>query len=463
MENRCRVVIIGGGFGGLFAARALKRTECQVTLIDRRNFHLFQPLLYQVATGGLSPANIAVPLRVILKRQKKTDVRLGEVTDIDVVNRQIILADGGKIDYDTLVVAAGSAPHYFGHNNWNATAPPLKSIADAEEIRRRVLLAFEAAELATDPNIRRSCLTFVVVGGGTTGVELSGCLSELAHHTLQRDFRRIDPGQARIVLVEGGDRVLSSYPPKLSAKAAAALAHLKVEIQTGAKVIGVETEAVTIRREDRTERVPTRTILWAAGVQASPLGRVLADRAGAAIDKEGRVVVQPDLTVPGHPELFALGDLAHLEAQGGKPLPGVAPVAMQQGRYVADLIGHRLRGGSLPPFHYKDRGSMAVIGRNAAVADLGRLLLSGFPAWLLWLFVHLLYLIPFENRLLVLAQWLWNYLTRNRSALLIPEITAERSPKECPPADSPRVTASSENGIASPAAGDREQTSSTKA
>jgi len=428
MDTRPRVVIIGGGFGGLFAARALKRTPVQVTLIDRRNFHLFQPLLYQVATGGLSPANIAAPLRVLLKRQMNAEVRLGEVIDIDVANRQVILTGGAKVGYDTLIVAAGSGPHYFGHDAWQEAAPPLKSIADAEEIRRRVLLAFEAAELATDLDSRRACLTFVVVGGGTTGVELTGCLSELAHHTLKRDYRHMDPGSARIVLVEGGDRILPSYPVKLSAKAVAALTRLGIEIQTGAKVIDVEMGAVTIRRDDRTERVLTRTILWAAGVQASPLGRLLAEKAGARADTEGRIVVQPDLTVPGHPELFVLGDLAHFEHQGGKILPGVAPVAMQQGRYAADLIGRRLQGQSLPPFRYKDRGSMAVIGRNAAVADLGWLRLSGFPAWLLWLFVHLLYLVPFENRILVLAQWTWNYVTRNRSALLIPERNAESSP-----------------------------------
>ena len=421
MDAQHRVVIVGGGFGGLFAARALKRTPVQVTLIDRRNFHLFQPLLYQVATGGLSPANIAAPLRVLLKRQRNTEVRLGEVVDFNVTNRQVLLADTGKVGYDTLIVAAGSAPSYFGHDEWQEEATPLKSIANAEDIRRRVLLAFEAAELATDPGDRRTCLTFVVVGGGPTGVELTGCLSELAHHTLKRDFRHIDPGSARIVLVEGEDRILPSYPPKLSTKAAAALARLDVEIQTGAIVTGVEPNAVTIRRGGRTERVDARTILWTAGVQASSLGRLLAEKTGAEVDKEGRIVVRPDLTVPDHPELFVLGDLAHFEYQHGKPLPGVAPVAIQQGRYAAELIGRRLRGQSLPPFHYKDRGSMAVIGRNEAVADLGWLRLSGFPAWLLWLFVHLLFLVLFQNRLLVLVQWAWSYFSRNRSALLIPE------------------------------------------
>jgi NADH:ubiquinone reductase (H+-translocating) len=343
------------------------------------------------------------------------------VADFDVADRQVLLTDGGKVGYDTLIVAAGSAPHYFGHDEWQEAAPSLKSIGEAEEIRRRVLLAFEAAELATDPDRRRTCLTFVVVGGGATGVELTGCLSELAHHTLKREFRHINPGCARIVLVEGGDRILPSYPPKLSAKAAAALTRLGVEIQTGAKVTSVEQNAVTIQRGSQTEHVGTQTILWAAGVQASPLGRLLAEKSGAEVDKEGRIIVQPNLTIPGRPELFVLGDLAHFEHQGGKALPGVAPVAMQQGRYAADLIECRLRGETLPPFHYKDKGQLAVIGRNAAVADLGWLRLSGFPAWLLWIFVHLLYLVQFQNRILVLIQWSWSYFSRNRSALLIPD------------------------------------------
>jgi len=421
MDSQHRVVIVGGGFGGLFAARALKRAPIQLTLIDRRNFHLFQPLLYQVATGGLSAANIAAPLRVLLKHQKNAEVRLGEVAEFDVANRQVLLSDSGKVGYDTLILAAGSAPHYFGHEEWEKSAPSLKSIADAEEIRRRVLLAFEAAEIATDPDSRRACLTFVVAGGGPTGVELAGCIAELAHRTFKREFRHFDPSSARIVLVEGGDRILPSFPPKLSVKAQAALNRLGVEIQTGAKVIGVEPNTVTIHRGNQTEQLGTRTILWAAGVQASPLGRLLADKAGAQADKEGRIVVQPDLTIPGHPELFVLGDVAHFEHQGGKPLPGVAPVAMQQGSYAADLIACRLRGEALRPFHYKDKGQLAVIGRNAAVADLGWLRLSGFPAWLLWIFVHLLFLVQFQNRILVLLQWAWSYFSRNRSALLIPE------------------------------------------
>jgi NADH dehydrogenase len=451
METRHRVVIVGGGFGGLFAARALKRAAVQITLIDRRNFHLFQPLLYQVATGGLSSANIAAPLRFLLKSQANAQVRLGEVRDIDVVNRHVVLPGGEEIGYDTLIVAAGSVPYYFGHDEWQVTALPLKSIADADEVRRRVLLAFEAAETATDADSRRACLTFVVIGGGTTGVELTGCLSELAHHTLCRDFRHIDSSSARILLVEGGDRLLPSYPPKLSAKAAAALTRLGVEIQTGAIVTSVEPDAVTIRRGDRTESVGTRTILWAAGVQASPLGRLLAEKVGAAVDKSGRIVVLPDLTIPGHPELLILGDLARFDHQGGKPLPGVAPVAMQQGRYAATLIESRLGGKSLPPFHYEDRGSLAVIGRNAAVADLGWLHISGFPAWLLWIFVHLLYLVQFQNRLLVLMQWVWSYITRNRSALLIPERKADCPSQEVFAAAQSRLAAGEDNEVGSSA------------
>jgi NADH dehydrogenase len=425
-----QVVIIGGGFGGLCAARGLKRTPVQVTLIDRRNFHLFQPLLYQVATGGLSAANIAAPLRVLLKRQANAQVHLGEVVDIDVANRQVVLTGGAEISYDILIVAAGSKSNYFGHDEWNEAAPGLKSLADAEEIRRRVLLAFEFAETATDPERRRACLTFVVVGGGASGVELTGALSELAHHTLQRDFRHFDPGSARIVLVEGGERVLPSFPSKLSAKAAAALSRLGVEIQTGAIVTDVESDAVTIRKGNRTEHVGTRTILWAAGVQASRLGHLLAEKTGAEVDKEGRIIVQSDLTVPGHPELFVLGDMGHFNHQGGKPLPGVAQVAMQQGRYAAKLIESRLRGESLTYFHYRDRGSMAVIGRNAAVADLGWLYLSGFPARLLWLLVHLLSLVQLQNRLLVLMQWAWSFFSRNQSALLIPEESPVRSAQD---------------------------------
>jgi NADH dehydrogenase len=412
------VVIVGGGFGGLYAAKSLKRAPVRVTLLDRRNFHLFQPLLYQVATGGLSPANIAAPLRAVLKRQRDTRVLLAEAIDIDLAQRQVRLSDG-EIGYDTLIVATGARHHYFGHPEWESAAPGLKTIEDATEIRRRVLLAYEMAEREADPALRRALLTFVVVGAGPTGVELAGTLAELARHTLRQDFRDIDPSTAQIILLEAADRVLPPYPPRLSAKASQALVRLGVTVRTHAVVTDVQAEAVTVRIGDATEIVPCRTVLWAAGVQASPLGAILARATGAALDRAGRITVQLDLSLPGHPEIFVIGDLANFPHQGGKPLPGVAPVAMQQGQYVARLIEARLRGQTLPPFRYRDYGNMATIGRNAAVADFGWLRLSGYLAWLAWLFIHVLKLIEFENRILVLFQWAWNYLTRNRSARLI--------------------------------------------
>lgn len=413
-----QVVIIGGGFGGLHAARDLGPASVQVTLIDRRNFHLFQPLLYQVATGQLSPANIAAPLRGLLRRNKNTKVLLGEVVDIDVPGRRVILSDG-ELRYDTLIVAAGARHHYFGHPEWEEAAPGLKTIEDATEIRRRILLAFEAAERESDADRRRALLTFVVVGGGPTGVELAGALGEIARDTLRHDFRDIDTRSAQILLLEAADRILLNYPPKLSEKAVAALARLGVTTWTGAAVTDVQPHLVTIRCNNKEERIPTHTVLWGAGVQASPLGKVLAAATGAALDRAGRVSVAPDLSLPGHPEILVIGDLAGYSHQTGKPLPGVAPVAMQQGNYVARLIRNRLRGRPMPPFHYRDRGNMATIGRAAAVADLGWLRFSGLFAWLTWLFVHLMFLVQFDNRLLVLFQWAWNYFTHNRSARLI--------------------------------------------
>jgi NADH dehydrogenase len=418
MSQKPRVVIVGGGFGGLYAARSLRKAPVDITLVDRRNFHLFQPLLYQVATGGLSPANIAAPLRAVLRQQRNVRVWLGEVTQLDLNARQVILADG-TLPYDMLIVSAGARHHYFGHPEWEKFAPGLKSIEDATEMRRRLLLAFEKAERCTDPVQQQEWLTFVVVGGGPTGVELAGTIGELAHHTLRGNFRSIQPSKARILLVEGLDRVLSTFPPKLSAKAARALTQLGVTVRTGAQVIDIQADQVTLRSGADTEVVRTHTIFWGAGVAASPLARMLADATGAALDRAGRVTVQPDLSLPGHPEVFAIGDMANYPHQTGKPLPGVAPVAMQQGAHVADLIQRRLRGAESIPFVYRDRGNLATIGRAAAVADLGWLRLSGFSAWLIWLFVHILFLIEFQNRLLVLTQWAWNYFTRNRSARLI--------------------------------------------
>jgi NADH dehydrogenase len=343
---------------------------------------------------------------------------LGEAIDIDVSNRRVMLSDG-EVGYNTLIVAAGVRHHYFGRNDWEELAPGLKTIEDATEMRRRVLLAFEAAEREDDPEKLRGWLTFVVVGGGPTGVELAGTLGEIARHTLKHDFRAINPADARIVLVEGMDRVLPPYPPTLSARAEAALNRLGVTVRTGAMVTDIDADAVTIRCGEQRERIPTRTVLWAAGVQASALGGIVASATGAAVDRVGRVAVEPDLSVAGHPEVFVIGDLAHFSHQADKPLPGVAPVAMQQGRYVATLIVRRLRGETMPPFRYRDYGSMATIGRAEAVADLGWVRFSGFPAWLAWLFIHLIHLVQFQNRLLVLIQWAWNYFTWNRYARLI--------------------------------------------
>jgi NADH dehydrogenase len=417
-----RVVIIGGGFGGLYAAQSLRRAPVQITLMDRRNFHLFQPLLYQVATGWLSPANIASTLRVVLKRQKNARVILAEATDIDVDERRVIL-DDGSIAYDTLIVATGSRHHYFGNDHWELLAPGLKTVEDATEIRQRIFLAFEAAERETDAAEVRALLTFVIVGGGPTGVELAGALGEITRDTIRHDFRNIDPSDASILLIEGTERILPPYPPELSHKAQIFLSRLGVTIQTNTIVTDIQPDAVIIKRGETVERIPCRTVLWAAGVQASPLGKVLSMATGAKLDRAGRIFVEPDLTLPNHPEIFVIGDLACYTHQSGKPLPGVAPAAMQQGRYVAKLLRNRLAGKSMAPFRYKDRGNLAIVGRAAAVADLGKLRFAGFPAWLTWLFVHLINLVEFENKLLVLIQWAWYYFTCNRGARLI---TGER-------------------------------------
>ena len=413
-----RVVIVGGGFGGLYAAQALRRAPVEVTLVDRRNFHLFQPLLYQVATAGLSPGDIASPLRAVLSRQSNTRVLLGEVTGFDVGGQRVILSDG-HLPYDTLVVAAGARHHYFGHPEWEAHAPGLKTVEDAMEMRRRVFLAFEAAEREPDPQRRQAWLTFVIVGAGPTGVELAGALSEIAQDTLRGDFRHIDPSDARIVVVEATDRVLPPYPAVLSAKAARALERLRVQIRTATTVTAVDPGGVELRAGDAVERMATHTVLWGAGVQASPLATALADATGARVDRAGRLVVERDCSVANHPNVFVVGDMAAYTHLGDRPLPGVAPVAMQQGRYVARLIAARLAGRSTGPFVYTDKGSMAVIGRGAAVVDLGWARFDGLLAWLAWLFIHLLYIVEFENRLLVLIQWAINYVTWNRGARLI--------------------------------------------
>jgi len=411
-------VIVGGGFGGLYAAQSLRRAPVQVTLIDRRNFHLFQPLLYQVATGGLSPANIAAPLRAILGRQRNVRVLLGEAVGFDPGRRRVILRDG-DVAYDTLIVATGVSHNYFGHDDWESFAPGLKTVEDATRIRSRILRAFETAERETDPDRIRAWLTFVVVGAGPTGVELAGALAEIARDTLRHDFRRIDPTKARVLLLDAVERVLPTYPADLSMKVAASLARLGVTVQTGVLVSDIRPGAVTMDHGRQTETIAAQTVLWAAGVRASSLGRALAEATGAPLDRVGRIVVEPDLTILGHPEIFIIGDLACFLHQDGQPLPGTAPVAMQQGRYVARLIEQRLHGRNLPPFRYRHRGSMATIGRAAAVADLGWLRFSGRVAWFVWLFVHLIFIVEFHNRVLVFMQWVWNYFTRNRSARLI--------------------------------------------
>lgn len=414
-------VIIGGGFGGLYAAKALARTPVQVTMLDRRNFHLFQPLLYQVATGGLSPADIAAPLRSILGRQKNAGVLLAEAVDLAPDRRQVILSEG-TVDYDTLVVAAGARNDYFGNNEWGPYAPGLKSIEDATEIRRRVLYAFEAAEREPSPEARNAWLTFVVVGAGPTGVELAGTLGEIANDTLRRDFRSIRPEESSVLLLDAAPRVLPTYPPELSKKAERDLIRLAVRPRTGVSVTSIDAGGVTFRVEDREERIASRTVLWAAGVAASPFGRVLADRTGCELDKKGRVIVEPDLTVPGQSDIFVIGDLASCQGADGKALPGVAPVAMQQGEYVARVIERRLDGRETEPFRYRDRGSLATIGRSRAVACIGRFRFSGMLAWLAWLFVHLMYLAGFQNRLLVMVQWAFHYFSFNRMArLILPE------------------------------------------
>ncbi|MBD1914579.1 MULTISPECIES: NAD(P)/FAD-dependent oxidoreductase [Cyanophyceae] len=414
-----QVVIVGGGFGGLYAAKALGKTQqVEVTLIDKRNFHLFQPLLYQVATGKLSPGDISSPLRTILSAHRHVRVLMDAVIDIDPQQHQVKLKHT-VLPYDTLIVATGVSHHYFGHDQWAEAAPGLKTVEDALEMRKRIFGAFEAAEKESDPERRRAWLTFVVVGGGPTGVELAGALAELAFHALKNEFHHIDTTETRILLLEGLDRVLPPYPADLSAKAAESLAELGVTVRTQSLVTDIADDVVTVRQGEQTEQVRAKTILWAAGVRASALGKVLAARAGAQLDRSGRVMVNPDLSLPEQPNIFVVGDLAHFAHQDGQPLPGVAPVAMQQGAYIAKLIQRRLQGKEVPPFHYDDVGNLAVIGHHAAVVNMGRFKLWGFPAWLIWIFVHIYYLIEFDNKLVVMIQWLWSYFTRKGGSRLI--------------------------------------------
>ena len=404
-----RVVILGGGFGGLAAAKALKRAPVELTVIDRRNHHLFQPLLYQVATAGLNPSDIAQPIRGILRKQRNTRVMLAEVTGVDIAARQVLTGDG-PVPYDYLIVTTGATHSYFGNDQWEAPAPGLKDIDDALEIRRRVFLAYEAAEKEADAEKRRALLTTVIVGGGPTGVEMAGALAEISRHGMRDDFRRIDPRTARVILVEGLDRVLPAYPLDLSVKARRQLEGLGVEVWTGTRVTGIDQDGVTLGKE----RLHARTVVWAAGVAASPLARTL----GVELDKAGRVKVAKDLSLPGHPEVFIAGDLAEVEQEGAL-LPGVAQVAIQGGRHAARNVVRLVKGEASEPFRYKDPGSFATIGRGAAVGVLGRVHLSGFVAWAAWLLIHIAFLIGLRNRLAVLLSWTYSYITWRRGAQLI--------------------------------------------
>jgi NADH dehydrogenase len=431
-----RVVVVGGGFGGLQAALNLRQAPVDVTLIDRRNFHLFQPLTYQVATGALSPGEIAYPLRGIFKRHRNVRVLLAEVSDVDLGARTVQLDGVGEVPapasvaYDTLIVAGGSSYSYFGHDDWSEFAGEVKSLESALSVRGWILSAFEAAESETDPERRAAWLTFAVVGAGPTGVEMSGQIAELARDTLRLDFDAVDPRTGRILLIEAADRVLTSFPPSLSAKAQASLERIGVTPMLRSTVVGVDAESVTIDDgAGNTQRIPTRTVVWAAGVTASTLAARLAGLTGAELDRAGRIAVEPDLTLPGHPEVFALGDMVRVRGADGSvvPLPGVAPVAMQQGRYAARVVRARLDSKHTPPFRYHDKGNLATIGRGRAVADIKPLRLSGFVAWITWVFVHLWYLEGFENRVLVFTRWGFSFFTHGRGARLITGAAAEPS------------------------------------
>jgi NADH dehydrogenase len=445
LDARHRVVVIGGGFGGLYASRSLGiDPEVSVTLVDRRNFHLFQPMLYQVATGALSPGEIGQPLRSILRRHRNTTVILGEAVDLDPERRIVTLSDGGPIAYDTLIVATGARHSYFDHPEWASIAPGLKTIEDALEIRRRIFIAFEAAEREHDLDRRREWMTFVIVGGGPTGVELAGALAEIARDTLRQDFRAIRPGDARIVLVEAMDRVISTYPADRSASAARQLERLGAVVRTKTRVVNLDEHGVDVVTDGIQERIPTRTALWAAGVTTTSFARVVARACGVETDRAGRVIVGPDLTVPGHPEIFVVGDAAVEPWRDGKPVPGVAQGAIQGGSYAAAVVRRRVLDRPYEPFAYRDKGDVAVIGRLAGVTNIGWLgplgRQSGFRAWLLWLGIHIFYLMGFSNRLIVLIRWAWSFLTHGRATRLItgqpllPDI-ADPEPPALPPLD----------------------------
>ena len=448
-RTRHRVLIVGGGFAGLYAARSLRSDpEVAVTLLDRRNFHVFQPMLYQVATGALAPGDIAQPLRSVLSKQRNATVILGEAVGIDVDTRQVGVSDGGPIAYDTLIVATGAHHTFFGRDDWAQHAQGLKTLEDAIEIRRRILIAFEAAEREADPERRREWMTFVLVGGGPTGVELAGSLGEIARDTLRRDFRAIDPADARIILIEAMDRVLPQFPPGRSASARRQLERLGVEVRTGLTVTHIDASCVRVRpsadKEAPEETIPSRTVLWGAGVVASSFAKKVAAATEAATDRAGRVIVEPDLTIPGHPEIFVVGDAAVQPWKEGRPTPGVAQGGIQGGSYAAKVIRRRILGRPYEPFRYSNHGDVAVIGRLSAVTDIPWMgpfgQQGGFTAWLLWLGIHIAYLIGFTNRLVVLTRWAWSFITHGRGSRLITEgellpPIAEPEPPVVPPPD----------------------------
>lgn len=428
-SNLHHVVIVGGGFGGLYAAQKLAKAPVKVTLIDKRNFHVFQPLLYQVATGGLSPADISSPLRALLSKNKNTEVLMGEVTEIDP-EQQTVKLRYRDVKYDSLILATGVTHQYFG-NDWEKNAPGLKTIENALEIRRKVFIAFESAEKEPNPERRKDWLTFVLVGGGPAGVELAGALAELAHGTLKEDFRNIDTSEAEIILLQSREHILPVYPPHLSLKARKSLEKLGVTVKTGVRVDDIRGQLVTYRDGDKLEQIRTRTVLWTAGMKASPIANMLAECADAQLDQAGRVIVEPDFHLAKYKNIFVVGDLAHYPDGEGGILPGIAPVAMQEGFYVARFIRNGIQNRPLKPFKYTDWGNLAVIGKHQAVVDMGWLKLSGFLAWFVWLFIHVFYLLEFDNKLIVMIQWAWSYFTDSKGARLIttpgkdPEIKLE--------------------------------------
>ncbi len=420
MPVKHRILILGGGFGGLVAAQTLKHADAQVTLFDKRNFHLFQPLLYQVATGSLSPGDIAAPIRSVLSRQKNTEVLLGEAVDIDPPAKTVALRDGSVFPYDSLIIATGSETSYYGNNQWREVAPSLKTVEEATAIRHKLLYAFERAERAATEAEARAWLTFVIVGAGATGLELAGALAEIARETLRHDFRRIRPEEAHILLLEGGPRVLSAYPEDLSAKAEHLVARLGVDVRKNTFVTGIDSEGLNYKQADSTGRLEAKTVLWSGGVDPTSFGMRVAERTGAETDRTGKIKVLPDLTVPNFRDIFVVGDLAYVRGEDGKPVPGVAQPAIQEGRYAAKVILTRIAGKQAPPpFRYFNKGDMAVIGRAAAVADIFGVHISGFLAWLVWLFIHLMYIVQFQSRVQVFIQWGFEYLTFSRGARLI--------------------------------------------